>query len=230
MFEQVIVLVLVGLFALGKWLLENAGKSGAGKDGDGSPRERRGSIPGVDPFPRQSRPRRPIPQASAESEEERMRRFMEALGLPPNSAPPARPQPPSRPARPQPPAPASRPVRAPIAPPSRLEPIAPPAPLPKAPSVKVAAPPMEVSTVRKVEFASPQSYIAPASPLEKRPIAAAAEKLGAMAEARVQNGGATVRKPSSPRNPLLAQLRGAAALRNAIVLREILGPPKAFSE
>ena len=226
------ILILVGLFALGKWLVENWGKSE--------------TPPSDSPPPSPSTTSRP--GAGADTDEERMRRFMEALGLPAHGVPPPRvnprpvqPPPMARPAasveeRPpalstvRPPSPfgpagpisaerearyaewkkkarPDRPDRKPIA--ETLEPIAPMKPIGRAASTSETAPQMEVSSIPSLDFVDPVRQ----------------------AEAAVQAAG-NVDRPENAAvlrrglQPLRAELRDPAALKKAFILREILGPPK----
>ena len=217
------VLILVGLFALGKWLLTKA--NGA------SPSDSAGGVQPPQPGP-QARQR---PQGT-ETDEERMRRFMDALGLPAQGAPPAKVLP--RPEMQSPPPLISsvetvrrpnlpelpkvrparrgegRPVRraehkgiAPeLAPMTAMDPIA------KVASVSETAPSMEVTSIPAMDFGSPVED----------------------AENAVSAAGRVDRPQSQPAAaqrsgiPFRGQLRGGAALRKALVLREILGPPKAL--
>lgn len=223
------LILLVGLFALGKWLVENAGKSGSAKNTETA-----------DPPPR--RMSRPVPSA-AQSDEERVRRFMEALGLPADGAPPPKVAPPlpseaapvsppdpwrmaverAEPARQgPPPTPAQRPpmrgraAREPrserkrIAP--AMEPVAPMQAIGKAAAMSQTASQMEVQSIPDIDFGSPVEQ----------------------AEAAVDAAGREECRPSGPAKPPAAcasvrtQLREPTMLRKALILREILGPPKAL--
>ena len=216
--DQLIVLVVVGVVALAKWLLENAGRFQQGEGSD-LPERRTQQPPGT------------APEAS-EEERERMRRFMEALGLPELGAPPASARnlkppskPPVRPAadsrRPRQPAvrPLARPGREPLAPvrPSIAPPLETGGPLPELPktaSVSESAPCMEVAPIPALEWAQPVSTApAPAGGPRRptpAPVASESKRPGAAGD----------------RSALREQLRTPAALRRAILVREILGPPK----
>ena len=212
--DQVLVLLLVGVFALAKWLIENRGGTEEPPDEERSGAEQH----------------KPQTSAAPDSEEERLRRFMEALGLPPGSEPPSRPRPrvetrPHFEPAPKPPRPTEarpkrrqipvqlpkKPERRQIAPPSR--PIAPQEALPEVLSTGTSAPAMEVSSIPELTFASPESYV-------QEP-----ESMGAAA---LDVAKAAQRPAAGGRVPRRVQLRDPAALRQAVILREILGPPKSL--
>lgn len=194
---QLLILLLMALFGFISWL------SGKLNPGGKQP-------PSQPPGSSGQAPRR----AGADSEEERMRRFLEALGLPTTEPPP-----PSR--APVPPRPA-RPVVAappPIPAPSLRQPrpVAPPPPMPAARSLdelerstfpveKIALPDLVTSPVREFETVSSRVTAA----REDRPL--------------IRD---TPAKPAL--TPVAELLRAALAspqqLRTAFVLREILGPP-----
>ena len=216
------VIILVGLFALGKWLLTNAGKS-TSENG------------GVQPPNAGPPPQRPRTQPS-ETDEERMRRFMEALGLPAQATPPAKVEP--RPAQPPPPLPQiqksapepltpaqkrfkERPARRSEGRPARradhkgiapeLAPMIPMDPIAKVASVSETAPSMEVTSIPSINFGSPVE--------DAEDAVSAAGNVDRLQSAEPTQRGRTAFR---------GQLRGSAALRKALVMREILGPPKAL--
>lgn len=216
------VIILVGLFALGKWLVQNVGKTAESQE-DSAP-----GTPPVTPTPIRSG--QPLP--ANESEEERMRRFMEALGLPAGSAQPPKPvlresqkpltRPPLtaasdevvQPPRAQVPMPRerrmreSRPDRRQIAPPSA--PIEAQTAIPKIASMGDSAPQMEVSSIPAMTFATPESYIRKATPTQAR-------------------GAKTMVEPAPASGITLSELlHDKSALRKALIMREILGAPKSL--
>lgn len=214
--DPLITLVVVGAAALGKWLVENAGKS---QEGPNRPEDR--------PVTRS----RPTPLASEESDEEKMRRFLEALGLPKESAPPPVRKPPvvapetPRPAPvPQPPAvslPRPQTSKRRVAPPkAKIEPLPPEsqskgiaAPLDTGGpiitiSVNEAGPSMQVTSLQDLVVARPEPEVE----------SAVAEIGGDSLQ--IQNTAA------SPQSVLLKKLRDPESLRTAVLLREILGAPK----
>ncbi len=207
--DQFILLVVVGAIALIKWLLQNAGQNAP----DASRPPASGSL----------RPGSGDPSGT-ESEEERMRRFMEALGLPQNNVPPPvrKPLPTPKPemrhlgrplgpgTRSLTPAPAAH--RPNIAPP--LETGGPLPTLPKIKSVGETAPSMEVTSIPQMTFGEPEQAVQTAG--------AAVSGLGQ----KPSRTGSKVQLPSSAQAALREQLREPDSLRKAILLREILGAPK----
>lgn len=293
--DQLVVIVLVGLFALGKWALENMGKSSGEEDAsarrDADADADAQGDPSGDPFGRgrgrggrgQSDPpmrQQPIP--GQEDEEERIRRFMEALGLPAGSAPPPRRPPvqqqpvadpsfdeslsqPTRSAAPQGEPPpqsqpqwSSRPKRSvprpkkrsfernpwelkprqtrpllsqplpPLEPMAKSEPGEAMEPIPEVASVDAVAPQMEVASIPEMHFARPQV----ASVDRPQNLDAPIGSIGSLDSGPLRTlsgqGGPGAR--NSLAAPVRNQLKDRAALRHALVLREILGPPKALQE
>lgn len=222
MVDQLILLLVVGAVALGKWFFENAGRfQGGDEPTDEAPR------PQPRPAPRPRNLAHP-----EESDEEKMRRFMEALGLPPESAPPPltpvykpsgqaaaerlrRRRPPAAPVKAAPaptPAPTPRPDRPHIAP--TLDTGGPLPEIPKTASVSETAPASEVLSIPKMTFVEPEQMI------ERAPT-------GSVGKPASRAPSATKPQPSEGAAGVLRdQLRTPEALRNAILLREILGEPK----
>jgi hypothetical protein len=159
----------------------------------------------------------PGPFRPTESDAERQRRFREAVGLPPGAdlPPPVRPRtsanpPPLQPiqpagARPFPGTP-GRLRRAAPAPPS---PVNTPRTLPPAGRAPAAPAPAKVSPAPVA--------VAPATPVRQAapPARPAAAPVAAVS-------------PSYTATALLPRLRNPSAIREAIILREVLGPPKAL--
>ncbi|XHR30169.1 MAG: hypothetical protein ACFUZC_06335 [Chthoniobacteraceae bacterium] len=245
--EQLIFVLILGALALGKHFLERGGSFG-GDSPDDTP-----------DLPQRRRPIEPRPPTampgSGESEEERMRRFMEALGLP-QSAPPPQPKPAAqrppepRPAAPTPAAPtpaaqpqpqSPRPQRPnprhlgepygrPMAPvfrrtkPQQQRPA--PAPAPE------ASRPEPLREPAKITMPVPMNKTAPAmqvASLERLPdsggaVESAAASVESAARFTTSRQGAV--QTSRDIAALKRDLRDPAALRKAILLREILGPPK----
>jgi hypothetical protein len=203
--EQLFILLLVGAFALMKWALKG-GQFSKPEDSSQEPTTAR---------PSQGR-------GAAGSEEERMRKFMEALGIPTSSAPPPKVAPrteaPKRPLAP---------VRPPlvlfpdIQRPSKREQTR-PRPRPRSarettPPRQQAPPPPQPPPLARTERAEPSPR-----PLTDFPEAmpAAAEFPGAETAAPV------ARESASQPADIRALLRSPASLRSAIILREVLGPPR----
>jgi hypothetical protein len=150
-------------------------------------------------------PDRPIPRAPAQTEEERIRRFMEALGQPVGSRPP----PPVVPRSSTPRHTVLPPMRSPL-PPLRTA----PPPLPRrAPSIARASQPppfppriFQPAPVQEAGF-------------EVRDLDAASSQDPTREDPRVS----VMREES-----LLSKLTSREGLRSAIVLREIFGPPRSL--
>lgn len=186
--QSVGVPILVLAIVLGRWLLQNATKAAPDKGGQdgGSPQ-----------------PHPPTPLAATnESEEERMRRFMEALGLPADSVPPPK-----------------------VAGAVPEQPVAPPLPERRAPAQaprrerrQVAPPPAQ--TVRKPAFQREKTFVEQAMTASPEAAYRMAPPPGAPAQTRGE--------PAAPRVPLRVELRQPGALRKAFILREVFGPPKAL--
>jgi hypothetical protein len=194
MFETIILLVLAGLALIFRWFT-----SRTTRDTD----ERRPALPN-------DRPRRP-----AESEQERVRRFLEALGMPEGSAPP----PPLRP-RPAPPRRLVTPTTAETPRPKRRRLLQPLPPLVTVPRDKTPPGPPTASEP------PPLPILTPAVPLPGAPVAGQTSRRP-MAVARQPARWAS--RPPKEISPLIALLRDRRGLQQAIILREILGPPRAFA-
>jgi hypothetical protein len=183
--DTVIFLVLAGIALIFKWL-NNRGSGDAEKPSPPSPNE-------------------PIRRAPPQSEEERVRRFLEALGAPPGSQPPppVRPRTVSpRPAAGQPPGKIKR---------SWAQPLPPLVTKPE----EISTPPFTPEPVLVFEAPSAPAVVTPPPlPVElKLPLPSSA----------------TSPKPKPARPPLssLGQtLRSREKIRQAIILREVFGPPR----
>ena len=143
----------------------------------------------------------PIRRAPVESDEERIRRFLEALGQPPTSKPP----PPIVPRTDVPPRP--------------LAPVQPPIPTVR-----------NVFTRRKRQIAEPTKFPAPASISERhetRPPGELPAPIKSPVEAYAIDPEPKT-KGAHTRTDIATLLRSAAGLRDAIILREIFGPPRSL--
>ena len=216
--EQLLFLALLAVVGLLRWFSQMAEE-----------RRNREAEKRTGPPP----PNTPIQRAPAETEEERMRRFMEALGVP--SAPPVerKQTPPPPPAQPRPtrktlpvdPFPAPRgglPV-----PPVVPTPAPPPLPqtpprIPRRPAVPATPRLPTRETTVLADAPSPRS----AADFEVRDIDDVAADVTQAPAARGRRAGAkpAVAAPST----LAARLATAEGLRDAIVLREIFGPPRSM--
>ena len=189
-----LLLVVAGLFQL----LGRAARKGGAQEAKPAPKPAR-------------RMPKPIPRAPVESDEERIRKFLEALGHPPGSSPPApiAPRPTYR-----------KPLVLPHVPPlgSPLPPLVTrPPDMPQEIQIppSVAPPPAQPQRARprlsEVVFAVHETEAAPES------IPSATER-----EDRTQP---QIAAPSRGID-VTAFLRSASGRRNAIIVREILGPPR----
>ncbi len=171
--DTVIFIVLAGLALIFKWLTSQGEKTEA-------------------PPPDEQAPPRPPPQ----SEEERVRRFMEALGMPAGTQPP----PPVRQRRVVTPLP---PAQRPKVKRSFVQPLPPIVTTPP----EMDLPPAPIVVAEEIDFEVPQpaAVVVTATPLPARAVvpvrALSSQSLGKM-------------------------LRSPASIRRAIVLREVLGPPR----
>ena len=179
---------------------------------------------------------RTVPRAPAQTEEERIRRFMEALGVPTSNAP----IPKAEVKREQPkPAAPPKPKVAPIDPfPRGGFPFPPVANAPSAPSPFPQQPPLTPPPPRVPAAPSPMPVAPPPLPTRETtmftPAAPAEFAVQDVTEAvddlpPVRGGKAgTQKREAVPELTLAARLRSPQALRDAIVLREIFGPPRSM--
>ena len=184
--DTVIFLVLAGLALVFKWLTKQ------------------GSSDAEQP-PRPSPPNEPVQRAAPLTEEERVRRFLEALGVPPGTQPPPAVRPRTITPRPRTAAPPPPKVRR-----SWAQPL---------PPVVTAPPEMEelppLTTVPPPVFVLQEAQPAPGPVVPPAlPVALAAPVIGPVSSARALS---TV--------SLRPLLRSREKIRQAIILREILGPP-----
>ncbi len=180
MFDHPIILIIVLVAALLRWLSQrpNAAK----------PDPERPTVPD-----------QPIPRGGeTQTEEERVRRFLEALGQPAGSRPPPKIAP----------KPATRPQIFPTLPPLTTV----PPPLPAAPTSAIPQPPPV--PIQRVFTPAP----APEATFEVRDLSAATPI----------DSAPTRRRVTAEQQGLLPSFRSNQDLRNAIVLREIFGPPRSL--
>ncbi len=202
--EPIAILLIVGAISLVNFIVGKMKGGGDGQvlDGGGQPGTDRGT-----PRPRSA--------AKTESEAERMRRFMEALGIPQEAAPPP-PQP--APRREVPPSPQRAPRRE--APPPRPEPAARnPAPEPVRERRYIANPP-----------ALPVAVAVAAGVIPATKVEVGLSEIGNVAAAKQAAEAYLIQPATGPES--LAKggihdlLRNPASVRAALVLREVLGPPR----
>jgi hypothetical protein len=197
--DSLLFLLLVAVAVLFQFLAKTAGKTG--KDQTKST-----------PIPRTPTPMR---RAPTESDEDRIRKLLEALGQPPTSRPPPSVVPrtdiPPRPLAPVPP---------PISPFSQLR---------REKSRKRETIPKEIPTPKPVrggeEIAPPNITGAPAFEVHERPLPiASAPIFKAPAEPYAAATRAIAKEER--RADIATLLASTSRLRDAVILREILGPPR----
>jgi hypothetical protein len=158
---------------------------------------------------------RPLSTEQEETDQERIRKFLEALGQPPTSKPPAPVQP--RPTY-------QRPIISPLLPPLTTRPPDLPSEseLPRKITLPQQIPPIRrAKTFRPTTPDAPFEVQRPSQPLEiPQPIATPAE---AYALATKRAGSMTPVK-----SDFATLLRSQGGLRQAIILREIFGPPRSM--
>jgi hypothetical protein len=178
------ILLFVALFALLRWILRSGGLGkllGSGDEGRQPPTSRQ-------PTTRAKR---------EETEEERVRKFMEALGVPPAEAPPRRVTSPARKA----PTEARRGAQRRVVQKPAYVPQPAPRPAPVAPAVEPEPEPVERQEA--ASFAEPSQM-----PGKLKPVTTAVPA-------------------RSPRSFDLKNLLASAdSIRSAVILREVLGPPR----
>jgi len=194
--DSLLFLLLIAVAVLFQFLAKTAGKTG--KD-----QTKRTSTP----VPRTPTPMR---RAPTESDEDRIRKLLEALGQPPTSRPP----PPVVPRTDIPPRPVA-PVQPPISPFSQLR---------RERSRKREIIPREILVPRPVGGAEkmlPRAFEVQerSFPIAPRPVF----KAPAETDAAVTP---TTAKVEVRRTDIATLLASTSGLRNAIILREILGPPR----
>ncbi len=192
--DSLLFLLLVAVAVLFQFLAKTAGKTGE------------------DQTKQTSTPRTPTPmrRAPTESDEDRIRKLLEALGQPPTSRPPPSVVPrtdiPSRPLAP---------VQPPISPFSQLR---------REKSRKREIIPKEIPPPRTVRVA--EKMVPPAFeveegsfPITPPPIFKAPEEIDAAVAL-------TIAKAGERRTDVATLLASTSRLRDAMILREILGPPR----
>jgi len=189
-FDQPWIILVALAIGLVRWLVSQKGQ--ARKDASQAPKT----------------PAQPIPRGDTQSEEERIRRFLEALGQPPGAKPPpavARRSTPRETVSHVPP-----PVRSPLPPLTTVPP-----PLPAAMESSAEPPPIP----DRIERRKFRPAIASDPIFEIRAPGGAEDPASVSRRADVSLAG---------QSSLLARLATKQALRDAIVLREIFGPPRSL--
>jgi hypothetical protein len=152
---------------------------------------------------------RPLSGDADETDEERIRRFLEALGQPTTSKPPA----PVRPRTDIPPRPVA-PVRPPIAPFAELQrKTRLPGQIPPTRQAKTFRPKVAETPVFEFRHGPPRLEPLPVIKTAAKAYAIATQPISKSAEAKID---------------IAALLGSASGLRDAIILREIFGPPRSL--
>ncbi len=193
--ENYVFLILVAVVGLIRWI------SQAAENKRNTDAERRAGAP--------SAPVSAAPKSSgSQTEEERVRKFFEALGVPTTTAPP--PKAPRRQFTPQPAGRTFLPVD--------------PFPVPRgrvnAPAAPVPATPPPLPPIPKP--------IAPAPPARVRKAITMAAPAGTASDFEVHEVGAPLLSDAGAPASFAARLATPQNLRDAIVLREIFGPPRSM--
>jgi len=154
----------------------------------------------------------PIPRAPVESDEQNIRKFLEALGQPPGSRPP--PQVTQRPTY------RKSPLASPLPPLTTKPPELPkritlPGQISQAPYQKKTFKPKAAEANFEVQPATATALSAPPPPIKSPAEASAAATSPTPAPVRNENS-------------ITALLRSPSGLRNAMILREIFGPPRSL--
>jgi hypothetical protein len=191
-FDNLLFLLLVAVAVLFQFLAKTAAKTGK------------------DQTKRTPTPRTPTPmrRAPTESDEDRIRKLLEALGQPPTSRPP----PPVAPRTDIPPRPVA-PVQPPISPFSQLR---------REKSRKREIIPKEIPRPRTARGA--EKMVPPAFEVQEGPLSIAPPPIF-KAPAKTY-APPTIAKAEEPRTDIATLLASTSGLRDAIILREILGPPR----
>jgi hypothetical protein len=190
-FDNLLFLLLVAVAVLFQFLAKTAAKTGK------------------DQTKRTPTPRTPTPmrRAPTESDEDRIRKLLEALGQPPTSRPP----PPVAPRTDIPPRPVA-PVQPPISPFSQLR---------REKSRKREIIPKEIPRPRTARGA--EKMVPPAFEVQEGPLSIAPPPIF-KAPAKTY-APPTIAKADEPRTDIATLLASTSGWRDAIILREILGPP-----
>jgi hypothetical protein len=219
--EQIYFLILLAVVGLVRWLTQVA------EDRKNAEAERQARGPSAN-VPT------PVSRAPAQTEEERVRKFMEALGMPTSSAPPPPVQPrpaerkaaqPDRKFLPVDPFPVPT-ARRPQEPPPVVV-VAPP-PVVQAPPAPIAPPPLpnrETTVFTEPLRPSGASRTSSATFEVQDLDASAAEDQARDSRLVTSSRAATA---SSDVTSVAGRLANAQGLRDAIVLREIFGPPRSM--
>jgi hypothetical protein len=213
--DSLLFLLLIGAAALMRWLTKKAG------DSSDQEAENEATPPAAQRPP-------PLPRQETQTDEERIRKFLEALGQPTSSQPPARVRPRANPPVvseiPDEPSPES------VRPAQRRNILNPLPPLTTTP----AALPRRVTLPRQASAPSLEPRISQPAPRPAPIFEVQSNAPAAMAPAPVPNPleayavAAPTATPPGTKVELISLLRTPQALRQAIILREIFGPPRSL--
>jgi len=180
MFDHPVILIIVLAAALLRWLSQRSDTA--------KPDPERPTVPD-----------QPIPRGGeTQTEEERIRRFLDALGQPAGSRPPPK-----------------------VAPKRETNPHM----FPKLPPLTTAPPPLPASLTSAVPAPPPlpiQRVFTPA------PVQEASFEVRDLSAQTSSDSGPERRRATAEQQGFLLKLRSNQDLRNAIVLREIFGPPRSL--
>ena len=193
-FDNLLFLLLVAVAVLFQFLAKMAAKTGK------------------DQTKRTATPRTPAPmrRTPTESDEDRIRKLLEALGQPPTSRPP----PPVAPRTDIPPRPVA-PVQPPISPLSQVR---------REKLRKREATPKEFPPPRTVRGA--EKMVPPAFEVQEGQLPIAPPPIFKAPAETYAGVTPTIAKAEGPRADVATLLASTSGLRGAIILREILGPPR----
>jgi hypothetical protein len=191
--DNLLFLLLIAVAVLFQFLAKAAGKT----------RKDQTKRTSTSPTPR------PIPRAPMESDEDRIRKLLEALGQPPTSRPP--------------------PLVVPRAdiPPRPLEPVQPPmsplSQLRREKSRKREIIPKEIPPPRPLM--DPEKMVSPAFEVHEGPLPIATPITKAPSAVYAEEKRTTAKR-EEPTRDIATLLASTSGLRDAMILREILGPPR----
>src|SRR5438552_1299728 len=164
----------------------------------------------------------PIPRAPAQSDEERIRKFLEALGQPPQSKPPP-PVVPRTDIPPRPLAPVKPPTAYPLPPWKKLT----PEERRKAVAILRERPP-SASAKRVEKIFPPKIPTVPAFEVHEGPLSIESPPILKTPVETYAAASRTVPKGANLKTDIATLLASTSGLRGAIILREIFGPPRSL--